>query len=206
MVLQAHEGLSGQEARDRLECDLRWQAAAGLDAGAGSFHPTALVGLRDRLRASARPRRLFDDTKTAAGKAGVMGARVRVPGSTPVYGSVAAQGTVTQLRSVTRNLLRALDRDYPPLAAKARAVLARDDDYAGPGKPSCDWDDPAAPGGAGRRVGPGLRCRSGRLGRRRAGGPGRGRGPSCWLWSPARTSMPGMKGCPAPSGGSLSVG
>jgi hypothetical protein len=28
MVLQAHEGLSDQEACDHLECDLRWQAAA----------------------------------------------------------------------------------------------------------------------------------------------------------------------------------
>lgn len=144
MVLQAHEGLSDQEACDRLECDLRWQAAAGLDAGAVSFHPTTLVGLRNRLRASGRPRRLFDDTKAAAGEAGVMGNRVRVLDSTPIYDSVATQDTVTQLRSAIRKLLRALDRDYPLLAAKVRAVLARDDDYAGPGKPACDWDDPAA--------------------------------------------------------------
>jgi hypothetical protein len=144
MILQAHEGLSDQEACDRLECDLRWQAAAGLDAGAESFHPTTLVGLRNRLRASGRPRRLFTDTKAAAGEAGVMGARVRVLDSTPIYDSVATQDTVTQLRSAIRKLLRVLDRDYPLLAAKVRDVLARDDDYAGPGKPSCDWDDPAA--------------------------------------------------------------
>ncbi len=144
MILQAHEGLSDQEACDRLECDLRWQAAAGVDAGAESFHSTTLVGLRNRLRASARPRRLFEDTKTAAGDAGVMGRRVRVLDSTPIYDSVATQDTVTQLRSAIGKLLRALDRDYPLLAAKVRAVLARDDDYAGPGKPSCDWDDPTA--------------------------------------------------------------
>jgi hypothetical protein len=41
MVLQAHEGLSDGEACDRLECDLRWQAAAGVDAGYEAFHPTA---------------------------------------------------------------------------------------------------------------------------------------------------------------------
>lgn len=144
MVLQAHEGLSDQEACDRLECDLRWQAAAGVDAGAESFHPTTLVGLRNRLRASGRARRLFDDTKAAAVEAGVMGNGVRVLDSTPIYDSVATQDTVTQLRSAIRKLLRALDRDYPLLAAKVRAVLARDDDYAGPGKPACDWDDPAA--------------------------------------------------------------
>ena len=144
MILQAHEGLSDQEACDRLERDLAWQAAAGADTATASFHPTTLVGLRNRLRSSGRPRRLFEDTKAAAGEAGVMGNRVRVLDSTPIYDSVATQDTVTQLRSAIRKLLRALDRDYPILAAKVRAVLARDDDYAGPGKPPCDWDDPAA--------------------------------------------------------------
>jgi hypothetical protein len=105
MILQAHEGLSGQEACDRLECDLAWRAAAGVDAGAESFHPTTLVGLRNRLRASGRPRRLFDDTKSAATEAGVMGRRVRVLDSTPIYDSVATQDTVTQLRSAVRKLL-----------------------------------------------------------------------------------------------------
>jgi hypothetical protein len=44
MVLQAHEGLSDGEACDRLECDLRWQAAGGVDAGYEAFHSTVLVG------------------------------------------------------------------------------------------------------------------------------------------------------------------
>jgi IS5 family transposase len=144
MILQSHEGLSDQEACDRLECDLRWQAAAGVETGACSFHPTTLVGLRNRLRSSKRPRRLFEDTKAAAVEAGVMGNRVRVLDSTPIYDAVATQDTVTQLRSAIRKLLRALDRDGPELAVKVRGVLERDDDYSGPGKPSCDWDDPAA--------------------------------------------------------------
>jgi IS5 family transposase len=144
MILQSHEGLSDQEACDRLERDLAWQAGAGLDTAAPSFHPTTLVGLRNRLRSSKRPRRLFDDTKAAAAEAGVMGNRVRVLDSTPIYDAVATQDTVTQLRSAIRKLLRALDRDYPQLATKVREALLRDDDYAGPGKPSCDWDDAAA--------------------------------------------------------------
>jgi IS5 family transposase len=144
MILQAHEGLSDQEACDRLERDLAWQAAAGTDTATTAFHPTTLVGLRNRLRASKRPRRIFTDTKAAAGEAGVMGSRVRILDSTPIYDSVATQDTVTQLRAAIRKLLRALDRDYPLLAAKVRGVLTREDDCAGPGKPSCDWDDPAA--------------------------------------------------------------
>src|SRR5215212_2432791 len=48
MVLQAFEGLSDREACDRLEVDLRWQAAAGTDVGIEAFHPTVLVGQRNR--------------------------------------------------------------------------------------------------------------------------------------------------------------
>lgn len=144
MLLQSHEGLSDQEACDRLECDLRWQAAAGVDVGAASFHPTTLVGLRNRLRGSKRPRRLFSDTKAAAAEAGVLTNRVRVLDSTPIYDAVATQDTVTQLRSAIRRLLAVLERDDPALAQRVRSALTRDDDYAGPGKPACDWDDDAA--------------------------------------------------------------
>jgi hypothetical protein len=84
MILQAHEGLSDQEAVDRLERDLAWQAAAGVHSGSEAFHSTVLVGMRNRLRASERPRRLFTDTKQVAAEAGVMGVRARVLDSTPL--------------------------------------------------------------------------------------------------------------------------
>jgi IS5 family transposase len=142
MVLQAHEGLSDREACDRLERDLAWQAAAGVDAGAEAFHPTVLVGQRNRLRASERPKRFLEDTRVAAKEAGVLGRRVRVLDSTPVYDAVATQDTVTQLRAAIRKLLRVLEGSA--LAVRVRMALTRDDDYAGPGKPPCDWDDPVA--------------------------------------------------------------
>jgi len=106
MLLQSHEGLSDQEATDRLERDLAWQAAAGLHTGALSFDSTLLVGMRNRLRASARPKRLFEDTKAVAREAGVMGDRARVLDSTALYDAVATQDTVTQLRAAIRKLLR----------------------------------------------------------------------------------------------------
>jgi hypothetical protein len=140
MVLQAFEGLSDREATDRLEVDLRWQAAAGVDTGCEGFHPTVLVGQRNRLRASSRPRRLFDDTRVVARQAGVLKGRARVLDSTPLYDAVATQDTVTQLRAAIRKLLMVLDN----AAAGVRSVLERDDDYAAAGKPPCDWDDPAA--------------------------------------------------------------
>jgi hypothetical protein len=144
MVLQAFEGLSDREAADRLEVDLRWQAAAGVDTGCEGFHSTVLVGQRNRLRASARPRRMFEDTKVVARQAGVLRSRARVLDSTPVYDAVATQDTVTQLRAAIRKLLMVLDQTAPRLAARVRDALMREDDYATLGKPPCDWDDPAA--------------------------------------------------------------
>ena len=141
MLLQAFEGLSDREAVDRLGFDLRWQAAAGVAIGQEPFHPTVLVGARNRLRASERPRRLFEDTKVVAKATGALGQRARVLDSTPIFDAVATEDTVTQLRAVIRKLLVALDQEASPLAAEVRAALLRDDEYATPGKPPCDWDD-----------------------------------------------------------------
>jgi hypothetical protein len=144
MLLQAYEGLSDREACDRLAFDLRWKAAAGLAVSAGAFHPTVLVGMRNRLRASDRPRRLFDDVNATARAAGLLRGRRRVLDSTPLLDAVATQDTVIQLRACIRTVLTAADRADPGLATAIRAGLARDDDYATVGKPPCDWDDPKA--------------------------------------------------------------
>jgi DDE family transposase/transposase-like protein DUF772 len=144
MLLQAYEGLSDREACDRLAFDLRWKAAAGIPVGAEAFHPTVLVGMRNRLRASDRPRRLFDDVTTTARAAGLLRGRRRVLDSTPLFDAVATQDTVIQLRAAIRKVLTAADGADPQLAAEVRAALTRDDDYATLGKPPCDWDDPKA--------------------------------------------------------------
>ncbi len=144
MVLQAFEGLSDAEAVDRLSFDLRWQAACGVDTGYVAFHPTSLVGQRNRLRASARPRRLFEDTKVVAKESGAMKGRARVLDSTPLHDAVATQDTVTQLRAAIRKLLVVLDQAGSPLAGAVRSALLRDDAYDTVGKPPCDWDDRAA--------------------------------------------------------------
>jgi IS5 family transposase len=144
LILQAFEGLSDREATDRLGFDLRWQAAAGVPIGTAPFHPTVLVGARNRLRSSERPRRLFEDTKVIAKATGALGQRARVLDSTPIYDAVATEDTVTQLRAAIRKLLVVLDQRADPLAAAVRGALGRDDEYATPGKPPCDWDDRAA--------------------------------------------------------------
>jgi len=131
MLLQAHEGSSDREACDRLAFDLRWKAAAGLAVGSGSFHPTVLVGMRNRLRVSDRPRRLFEDVNATARAAGLLRGRRRVLDSTPLLDAVATQDTVTQLRAAIRKLLTVAEQSGElELAGAVRAVLTRDDEYA----------------------------------------------------------------------------
>jgi hypothetical protein len=145
MVLQRLEGLSDREAADRFCFDVRWRYAAGVaDAVAGeetaSFASTVLVDFRARLRRSQDPDRIFRVTCALARQAGLVGVK-RVLDSAPLEDAVATQDTVTMLRGAIRGLLRACP---PPLAAKVRGLLRRDDDYQAPGKPTCDWEDRAA--------------------------------------------------------------
>jgi len=143
MVLQRLEGCSDREAVDRFTFDARWRYACGVggwEQDLAGFVHTVLVDFRARLARSQHPKRVFDVTLGVARKAGLVGRR-RVLDSTPIYDAVATMDTVTLVRSAIRGLLAAADEH---LEAELRAVLGRDDDYATPGKPACDWDDPTA--------------------------------------------------------------
>jgi IS5 family transposase len=144
MVLQRLEGLSDREAVDRFTFDARWRYAAGVGgwdgAGPTGFAHTVLVDMRERLRRSARPDRVFEVALTAAREAGLVGRR-RVLDSTPLYDAVATMDTVTLIRSAIRGLLGVAD---PGLEQRLRAVLTSGDQYVTAGKPVIDWDDEAA--------------------------------------------------------------
>jgi hypothetical protein len=142
MVLQRWFGLSDREAVQAFEFDARWKyACGGLDFDYPGFAHTVLVDMRARLARSQRPERIFEVTLHAARAAGVVSAK-RVLDSTPLYDAVATQDTVTMIRSAIRQLLAAAADGV--LEAELRGVLGRDDDYGSGGKPTCDWDDPAA--------------------------------------------------------------
>jgi hypothetical protein len=144
MVLQRLEGLSDREAVERYTFDARWRYAAGVggygSGGWGRFAHTVLVDMRERLRRSDRPDRVFEVALAAARQAGLVGRR-RVLDSTPLYDAVATMDTVTLIGSALRGLLGVADQ---VLEAELRAVLASGDDYASTAKPQIDWDDPAA--------------------------------------------------------------
>ena len=136
MVLQRLEGLSDREAVDRYAFDVRWRYAAGV-GGHGSgwdrFAHTVLVDMRERLRRSARPNRIFEVGLQAAAAAGLVGRR-RVLDSTPLYDAVATMDTVTLIRSALRGLLAAASAADAGLAAELPAVLGSGDTYVSEGE------------------------------------------------------------------------
>jgi Transposase DDE domain/Transposase domain (DUF772) len=144
MVLQRLEGLSDREASDRFTFDARWRYAAGVGgwdgAGRSGFAHTVLVDMRERLRRSQRPDRIFEVALDAGRAAGLLG-RKRVLDSTPLYDAVATMDTVTLIRSAIRGLLGVVDDE---LAGRLRAAIDSGDDYAGTAKPVIDWHEQAA--------------------------------------------------------------
>ncbi len=133
MVLQRWFGLSECEAVAAFEFDARWRYGCGcLDVDGGGFDHTVLVGMRARLAASQRPRRIFEAVLGAAREAGALSRR-RVLDSVPVYDAVATQDTVTMLHRAIGAVLAAGGGD-------AGAGLRGD--YRRGSRPVCDWDDP----------------------------------------------------------------
>ena len=134
MVLQALEGCSDREAIERLRCDVRWKAAAGLGIDDEGFDASVLTLWRQRLRASEHPERIFDAVREVAAECGALSKRTRrALDSTVLYDAVATQDTVTMIGAQIRRV-----RKLAPQAAG----LALAHDYDGRAKPVCDWGDP----------------------------------------------------------------
>ena len=87
---------------------------------------------------SERPHRVNEAIRLIVEQTGVMKAR-RAVDSTILADAVATQDTITQLVSAIRRVAREV-----PGAAEQIAAVCTGHDYAVPGKPKIDWDDPAA--------------------------------------------------------------
>ena len=134
MVLQALEGCSDREAIERLRCDVRWKAAAGLGIDDEGFDSSVLTLWRQRLRASGCPQRIFDAVREVAAECGALSNKtMRALDSTVLYDAVATQDTVTMIGAQIRRVRR---------LAPAAAVLVLGHGYDGRAKPVCDWGDP----------------------------------------------------------------
>src|SRR6516162_9353925 len=139
MVLQVLHDYSDAEAAEAARCDLRWKVACGFPLDHGGFDPSTLVYWRRRIAASGRPHRVSDAVAKVIAGTGILTGRRRAVDSTILADAVATQDTITQLVAAIRRVGRVV-----PGAAEKIAVVCTGHDYAQPGKPRIDWDDPAA--------------------------------------------------------------
>jgi hypothetical protein len=143
LTLQVLHDYSDRETAEAVRFDMRWKVAIGASLDDPGFDPSSLVYWRKRLAKSARPHRVNDAVRTVAGQTGILtGRRRRAVDSTILADAVATQDTVTQLVSAIRRVAREV-----PGAAEQIAAVCTGHDYAAPGKPKIDWDDPAAKDG-----------------------------------------------------------
>ena len=166
MVLQRLEGLSDYEAAERFSFDARWRFAAGV-GGYGEerlqgFDRSVLVQMRERLRCSSDPDRIFRIVLEAGKEAGLVGHK-RVLDSTALYDSVATMDTITLIRSAIRGVLKVLSTE---LEQRVRKAFVSDDSYDSSAKPSIDWEDSAGPRRTDQLSGSRRLCVSGMPGRR----------------------------------------
>ncbi|MGH7732505.1 MAG: transposase, partial [Gemmatimonadales bacterium] len=139
LVLKELYDLSDAQTADAVTFDIRWKVACGRSLLAVSFDPSALVYWRRRIAASERPDRVFDAVAELIAQTGILrGRRKRCVDSTVFDDAVATQDTVTQLMAAMRKAARVV-----PGAAEVIAAVCTLD-YAKPGKPVIDWDDPQA--------------------------------------------------------------
>ena len=139
LVLKELYDLSDSQTADALKYDIRWKVACGRSLLQMSFDPSTLVYWRRRIAASDRPDRVFDAVAQVIAETGILrGRRKRCVDSTVFDDAVATQDTVTQLVAAIRKVARVV-----PGAGEVIARMCRRD-YAQPGKPDIDWDDPAA--------------------------------------------------------------
>jgi len=140
LVLQVLHDYSDAETAEAARCDLRWKVACGFPLDHGGFDPSTLVYWRQRLAKSGRPQRISQAVREVITQTGVLkGRRRRAVDSTILADAVATQDTITQLIAAIRRVAREV-----PGAAGQVAAVCTGHDYARPGKPKIDWDDPQA--------------------------------------------------------------
>jgi hypothetical protein len=140
MTLQTLHEFSDRETAEAVCFDLRWKVAVGASLTDTGFDASTLVYWRRRIARSDRPHRINEAVRKVVAQTGILaGRRRRAVDSTILADAVATQDTVTQLVSAIRRVMRQV-----PGAAEQVAALASELDYTKPGKPTIDWDDPAA--------------------------------------------------------------
>lgn len=124
LVLQAHAGVSDDEATARATYDLRWKVALGVALDARPFAKSTLQEFRAQLILHEKPRVLFQRSLDLAKQRGKLGAHRKLRlalDTTPIFGRGAVKDTYNLLADGVVALLRVL---------AAQAGVARGDHAA----------------------------------------------------------------------------
>ena len=143
LTVQTLHDYSDRETAEAVRFDVRWKVAIGAPLDDPGFDASSLVYWRRRLAGSERPHRVNDAVRKVVEQTGILkGRRRRAVDSAILADAVATRDTVTQLVSAIRRVAREV-----PGAAEQTAAVCTGHDYAKPGKPKIDWDDPQAKDG-----------------------------------------------------------
>jgi transposase len=146
ILLQYYDGVSDEEAAERVKYDLRWKVALHQALDCPGFDPSSLSNFRKRLAANGRERYAFDRVLAVGREVGFLPDRVTIiTDTTRVKGAGAVQDTFTLVRKSIRQLLRAMS--FAPrgkrkgLSRQVQRLLATYVDRDR--KAKIDWSDPA---------------------------------------------------------------
>jgi transposase len=147
MLLQFHDGVSDDEAVQRVLYDLRWKVALHLPLDYAGFDRSSLCNFRKRLLENGKERYAFDRFVAVGREAGFIPDRVTLlTDTTNVKGAGAVQDTYTLLRKGIRKLLRDAGYHVPGkrqrLSTQGKELVARYIDRDR--RADIDWSDPDA--------------------------------------------------------------
>ena len=146
LMLQFHNDVSDEEARDRAMFDRHWQVALDLPLDFPGFDPSSLSNFRKRLVEHGQERYEFDRFITVGRALGFIPDKVTLLTDTAwVKGAGAVQDTYTLLRKGIRKLLRAMGY---AMSGKRRGLSSQVQELVASyleqnRKADIDWADPA---------------------------------------------------------------
>ena len=143
LVLQAHDGVSDEEAIERTAYDLRWKVALGLDLESKLCAKSTLQLFRAKLVVHERFGELFEKSVEACRRAGLLKRRkleVAID-STPVLGRGAVKDTFNLISDQIRTLVRevCLLKELDESAQIAEHGLSRHFGESFKGSVEIDW-------------------------------------------------------------------
>ena len=148
LLLQAHDGVSDEEAKARADFDLRWKVALGVGLEERPFAKSTLQLFRARLILHERVRAVFQKSLDFARSTGYLRSRKLkvVLDTSYILGRGAVKDTYNLLADGITRLTRALaaGTHYEPEGWADEQGLGRYFGSSVKGEVGIDWDDPEA--------------------------------------------------------------